>query len=245
MARTSLIKDWANVWELERIDEVSSKDPAFKKVSEIMSGIKKKARILDAGSGLGRWVFYFQKKGYKGFGVDVVPEAIKRAREYAEKNKLNCDFRTADIRALPFSKDFFSAIFSFGTIEHFSDSSKAVKEFYRTLEKGGKCFVTVPNVYSARTFLTRPILKILKNPKLGYQGYERSFTPKKLARIMEEAGFKETECGILPDGSFLGEFYRFIPVVGRSVFSLTKKISFEIENRQSFLGHTTYCIGTK
>lgn len=245
MEKNSLKENWANVWELEKIEEVATWDSSLKKVSKIMSGLKREAKILDAGSGLGRWVFYFQKKGYKGFGVDIVPEAIKRACEYARRNNLGCDFKVADVRNLPFPKEFFAAIFSFGTIEHFPESSKAVKEFYRTLEKGGKCFITVPNVYSARTLLTRPILNIIKNPKFGYQGYEKSFTPKKLAGIMEEAGFKKIECGILPDGSFLGEFYKFIPFVGKYIFKITKKISFWVESRQSKLGHTSYCMGIK
>lgn len=245
MERDYLKENWANVWELERVEEASTKDSAFKKVSKIISGVKRGAKILDAGSGLGRWVFYFQKRGYKGFGVDIVPGAIKRAREYAKKNNLDCNFKVADIRSLPFPDEFFSAIFSFGAIEHFSESSKAIEEFYRTLKKGGKCFITVPNVYSARTFLTRPILSILKNPKLGYQGYEKSFTPQKLARMIEKAGFKKIKCGILPDGSFLGEFYKFIPTIGPKIFSLTQKISFWIESKQSIFGHTAFCIGEK
>jgi ubiquinone/menaquinone biosynthesis C-methylase UbiE len=246
MERDDLLKkNWHNVWELERIREVAENSPVFNMVSDVLSEYPKESRILDAGSGLGRWVFYFQRRGYKGYGIDIVPEAVRRCREYAAKQNLNCRFLAGDIRNMSFPENYFKAITSFGAIEHFPESLEALKEFYRVLEKGGTCLVTVPNIYSVRTFFTRPLLNIIKSPKLGYQGEERSFSPAKLAEMMKKAGFYNIKYGILPDGDFLGECYRFIPLIGNPVFSLCRRISFWIERRQSKLGHTSYCIGKK
>ena len=243
--KNSLEKDWGNVWELEEIKEITEKAPFDKVVSDILSKYQKGSRVLDAGSGLGKWVFNWQRKGYQAYGIDIVFEAVKRSREYAKKNNLDCQFLVGDVRKMPFSDNFFDFIFSYGTIEHFPESPQAIKEFCRVLKEGGTCLVTTPNVYSVRTFLTRPILKILKNPQLGYQGYEKSFTPKKLFKMMEKVGFKELKCGILPDGILLGDFYKFIPLLGKYLSLLPKKISFWVENHQSILGHTSYCIGVK
>lgn len=246
MARdNSLEKDWENVWELEEIVEINKKDPAYQIVLDILSKCPKGSKILDAGSGLGRWVFFCQRKGYDSYGIEIVTKALERSKEYAKSENLDCRFLIGDVRRLPFPNNFFDVILSFGTIEHFLESQKAIKEFYRTLKEGGTCFVTTPNVYSARSLITRPILNILKNPKIGYQGYEKSFTPKKLAEMMREAGLKEIKFGILPDGTFLGEFYKFIPFIGKYLLYLARKISFWVESHQSKLGHTSFCIGNK
>lgn len=245
MATNSLEKDWENVWRGESIQEITKDDPAYKLVGGILLKYPNGCRILDAGSGLGRWVFYWQGTGCKAYGIELVAKAVERSKEYAQKNNLGCQFIIGDVRNMPFSDNFFDIVMSFGTIEHFLDSSKAVKEFYRVVKKGGTCLVTCPNIYSARSLITRPILNILKSPKFGYQGYEKSFRPRVLAKMMEEAGFKEIKFGILPDGALLGEFYKFIPIIGKYLFCLMRKISFFIEKRQSILGHTSYCWGIK
>jgi len=245
MNNEQIEKNWGNVWELEKIEEATQSDPAHKLFSNILSKYPKGAKVLDAGSGLGKWVFSFQKKGYQAYGVDIVAEVVKRCQKHARENNLACQFSIGDVRNLAFSDNFFDVIISYGTIEHFVETEDAVKEFYRVLGKDGTCLITTPNVYCARTFITRPILNILKNPKLGYQGYEKSFTPKQLSQIMKKVGFKNLDYGIIPDGVFLGDFYRFIPVIGKYFLPIARKISFWIEKRQSKLGHTAYCLGIK
>ncbi len=246
MAKNDFLKkDWHNVWELEKIKEVALSAPVCKTVSDILSHYPKGSSVLDAGSGLGKWVFYCQRKGYQGYGIDIVPKAVERCLRYASRQGLGCCFSAGDIRSMPFSDNSFEVVMSFGAIEHFSDSIKALEEFYRVLKKGGTCLVTVPNIYSVRTFFTRPLLNILKSPKLGYQGREKSFSPSRLCGMMKKAGFNNFECGIMPDGDLLGECYKFIPLIGGPLFSLSRRISFWIERRQSKLGHTSYCIGKK
>jgi len=241
----NLKDDWGKVWERADMFEINENEPALIKVSAILSKYKKGSRVLDAGSGLGQWIFYCQKKCFDSYGIEIVPKAVERCKEYSKRVKLEAKFLAGDVRNMPFAGNFFDVILSFGTIEHFPETYQAIREYYRTIKPGGTCFITTPNIYSARTFITRPILKVLKSPKLGYQGYEKSFSPKELAEMMSKAGFKEIKYGILPDGAFLGEFYKFIPLVGIYIFSITKKISFWIESHQSRLGHTAYCTGVK
>ena len=86
-------RDWERVWEKEEIKEADNKEPAFLIVNKISENYPKGAKILDAGSGLGKWVFYWQKKGYQGFGLDFVERAISRAKDYAKKEKIDCIFK--------------------------------------------------------------------------------------------------------------------------------------------------------
>ena len=241
----SVEKDWKNVWRVEEMKEVEEDKPASKLVAGFLSKYPKGSKVLDAGSGLGSWVFNWQKKGYEAYGVEIVSEAVGRSREYAGLKKLDCKFLVGDIRKMSFPDNFFDAVFSFGTVEHFDETFPAIQELYRVTKNDGTCFITTPNVYSVRTFLTRPILNVLKNPRLGYQGFEKSFTPLQLAGMMKTAGFKELKHGIAPDGILLGDFYQFIPLVGKYIGFLPKKISLWVESHQSKLGHTAYCAGVK
>ena len=241
----SVEKDWKNVWRVEEIKEAEEDKPASKLVAGFLSKYPKGSKVLDAGSGLGSWVFNWQKKGYEAYGVEIVSEAVGRSREYAGLKKLDCKFLVGDIRKMSFPDNFFDAVFSFGTVEHFDETFPAIQELYRVTKNDGTCFITTPNVYSVRTFLTRPILNVLKNPRLGYQGFEKSFTPLQLAEMMKTAGFRELKYGIAPDGILLGDFYQFIPFVGKYIGFLPKKISLWVESHQSKLGHTAYCAGVK
>lgn len=221
--KTSLEKDWENVWELEEIEEITEKAPFDKVVSDILSKYQKGSRVLDAGSGLGKWVFNWQRKGYQAYGIDIVSDAVKRSQEYAKKNNLDCQFLVGDVRKMPFSDNFFEVIFNFGTIEHFQEVLTAVEEFYRTLKKGGTCFTITPNPYSFHGLIGLPILNLLKKPEIGYKGRETTYTPKELFQIMTKAGFHNVKCGILPTGELLGSFYPLIPVIGKYIYYLSKK----------------------
>ncbi|MDP3093698.1 MAG: class I SAM-dependent methyltransferase [bacterium] len=242
---SDLKQDWENVWNLEEFREVDERSLVFGIVNSILARYPKGSMALDAGSGLGQWVFYFERLGYKGYGIDIVKEAVKRCLAKAEAENSGSDFRVGDIRQMPFEDDFFDAIVSFGAIEHFPETEKAIAEIYRVLKNSGTALITVPNVFSIRTLITRPILNILKTPQFGYQGYEKSYRPKQLAKMMERAGFKHLKCGILPDGVLLGDFYRFLPFLGKSLGTIARKISFWIEKRQNILGHMAYCRGIK
>lgn len=245
MSGKSVEKDWKSVWRVEEIEEVDEDKPTSGLVARSLSRHAKGAKVLDAGSGLGNWVCNWQRKGYEAYGIEIVQEAVERSREYANSKKLDCKFLVGDVRKMSFPDNFFDAVFSFGTIEHFDETLSALQEFYRVTKSGGTCFITTPNVYSVRTFITRPILSILKSPRFGYQGFEKSFTPSQLAEMMKSAGFDKLDYGIAPDGIMLGDFYRFFPVVGKYLELLPKKVSLWVESHQSILGHTAYCAGIK
>ena len=97
MENRKLEKIWENVWRLEKIEEITENDPAYKIIRDILLRYPKGSQVLNAGSGLGRWVFYFQKSGYRAYGIDVAYDAVRRCQEYAKLNNLNCRFLVGDI----------------------------------------------------------------------------------------------------------------------------------------------------
>ena len=242
--------DWDKNWEIwkqaiaEQIKEVPCSE-YYPMIFKKLSFYKKGSRFLDAGSGLGRWVFYYEKFGFQACGLDISELAIKKTKEYAKQNNLSSKFIYGDLRKIPVKSDSFDFISSFGVIEHFPDSINAVKEFYRILCPGGSCYITTPNIFSFHGLIGYPTLSLLKNRKLGYLGYEDSYAPTSLAKFMKESGFIGIESGIVPTGELFGTFYKSIPFVGKSIHKLLSKVAYFIESKQSTLGFISYAVGYK
>ncbi|MEJ7789089.1 MAG: class I SAM-dependent methyltransferase [Thermoleophilaceae bacterium] len=98
-------------------------------------------RVLDVACGEGYGTSLLHESGAAdAVGVDVDEPTIVAARE-----RYSCDFRCADIAALPFDDDSFDLVVSFETIEHVSDAEGALSELARVLAPGGLLIVSTPN----------------------------------------------------------------------------------------------------
>lgn len=101
-------------------------------------------RVLVVGCGTGFNTCYLARKfGCRLMGVDIAEEAIKKAKERAEKEKLEkmVEFRVGDAYALPFEAGAFDAVIT-QFVSQFLDMEK---EFTRVLKKGG--FVGVNEMF--------------------------------------------------------------------------------------------------
>src|SRR5262245_22949557 len=102
--------------------------------------IKRKVeRILDLGCGNGRHAIYFAREGFKASGIDVSPQAIAWAVDWARREGLETDFRVGDIAELPFANETFDAVVSHGVLDHvpMEIARKAAEEVRRVLSPGG------------------------------------------------------------------------------------------------------------
>jgi ArsR family transcriptional regulator len=104
------------------------------------------AIVLDLGSGTGFDTFLAaQKVGENGkvIGVDMTPNMILKARENAEKYKINnVEFRLGDIEDLPVENGVIDIVISNCVINLVPEKSDVFKEAYRVLRKGGKAYVS-------------------------------------------------------------------------------------------------------
>lgn len=247
---SELERDWDMSWEnwSRTISEEMAKISQSEHYSFIMRELQRVepgGLVLDAGSGLGRWVFLASQLGYSSYGVDLSWKALSASQKYAVDEGLSSNFLMSDLRALPILVGSFSCVLSLGAVEHFPESAKAVEEYYRILHPGGRCFLTTPNTFSFHGAIGYKILALLKNRRLGYLGYEDTYTPKALARIMKNAGFIDVESGLLPTPFLFGVFYAVIPIVGRRLQDLLGRISYLIESRQRTIGFMSYALGCK
>lgn len=200
------------------------------------------SRVLEAGCGLGQWVFWFSRQGMDSVGVDVVSATIDAASEFAKKEGYkNTSFLCADVRNLPFESNSFDCVFSFGVIEHFKDPTNIITEFYRVLRPGGRVFLSVPNVYCPHTFM-RPLNQLLGTWDIGY---ERSYSKVALTSVVKKCGFEVKGCGIMPGKEFFGCWARRIPVVGNYLDQFLRKSSVFIESHQKLFSFWLYVVAEK
>jgi SAM-dependent methyltransferase len=93
------------------------------------------ARVLDAGSGEGRYRHHFARQRYCGVDLAVGDAAW----DYSQVDVL------ADLTALPFPEATFDAAVHLVTIEHLPEPGRALAEIARTLAPGGTLLIAAPH----------------------------------------------------------------------------------------------------
>lgn len=148
-----------------------------------LSKLKTKGKLLDAGCGIGQYVTGSKILGFKSQGIDISPESVKIARKRGEKITLG------DMRDLKFKDSSFNIVLAGGSIEHFPETDKALKEINRVLKNKGVFLMNVPYKYSL--FILNKKLQQLFG--LWKMGYEKSFSISEIKNKLEDNGFKILE----------------------------------------------------
>jgi SAM-dependent methyltransferase len=104
-------------------------------------------RFLEAGCGAGANVWYLAREGFTVCGIDGSATAIARARDQLTKDGLTADLRVGDVaellRGLPPGS--FDCVVDVGCFQchTLADAAALVKETFRGLKPGGRCFSLV------------------------------------------------------------------------------------------------------
>src|SRR3989344_1333289 len=112
---------------------------------------KKYGKLLDVACGNGNFVAHAEKF-FDCYGVDISKEAIKKAKERTEKSI----FKIATAEKLNFKKEYFDVVTCLGSMEHFVNIDKSLKEMKRVLKDDGVAILHVPN----SKYLVHKILRI-------------------------------------------------------------------------------------
>jgi ubiquinone/menaquinone biosynthesis C-methylase UbiE len=153
--------------------------------------LPKRARVLEAGCGLGGWVRWLQDAGHDSYGVDFEEEIVARVNQ----SDPSLQVTVGDVTQLNFPERHFDAYMSLGVIEHFEEGPHAaLAEAYRVLRPGGLAFVTVPFLNAFRKSLSHPMRDLyfaIRRLRGGTATFwEYRYTAGEMKAFMTTAGFE-------------------------------------------------------
>lgn len=148
-------------------------------------------RILDIGSGLGRWAFYLGRISplSKIHAVDFTPAAVARMKTLLSKSSLPISFCCADAFHLPFSGDSFDLVHSFGLIEDYPGFPDLLSEQFRVLKPGGRLICVTLHCNSWHALYK----KLLGDRYYPFSRFERDFSSKELTEAFQRLGLEKIE----------------------------------------------------
>ncbi len=187
----------------ERLDDLERRHWWCRSVRRVArawlgSWLRPGASILDVGCGAGGFLGELgsARLDLRLTGVDVSPDAAKRARSRAGHVLL------ASASALPFRDGAFDAVLSHDVLQHLpdGDDARALAEAKRVLSPGG--------AVSVRTNLGRD--------EPGAQGLHRRYSPESLAALVRASGLEVARHALLhPLPALLGKLREGRRATGR------------------------------
>ena len=149
--------------------------------------------VLDAGCGPGTITLGLSRRVTPGLviGIDVEESQFASAREQAERDTLNAEFRRANICDLPFEDAYFDAVFCHAVLQHLGDPIGALVELRRVLKPGAPLGIRAGDMGG---MLIDAESEEAAQAVAAYLGQtEKSggdpYVGRKLARLLSRAGF--------------------------------------------------------
>lgn len=108
--------------------------------------LKPSDRILDLACGHGRHTIELAKRGFSNIiGVDYSEPFIAKAKEDAKKAGVNVEFRTGDMRNLPFNEEFDVVLHLFTAFGYFDNegNQQTLGEISKAMKPGGRYLIDV------------------------------------------------------------------------------------------------------
>ena len=127
--------------QLAALDHFHARGPAATAELADMAQIRRWARVLDAGSGLGGPSRFLARAfDCSVDGVDLSPAFVRVAAYLARREGLetNVAYQVGDIADLPFERGTFDLVWTEHVLMNVADRSKAYAEFHRVLKTGGR-----------------------------------------------------------------------------------------------------------
>ncbi len=126
----------------------TSEEPPEELKELIESKKIKPCKCLDAGCGEGFYSIYLAKKGFDVLGIDLSENAIKYAKQNAEKAKVKIKFLARNVSELGKLNEKFDFILEWALLHHITPEKrkKYIKNINKLLNKNGKYFSMCFNV---------------------------------------------------------------------------------------------------
>lgn len=186
-------------------------------------------KVLDVGCGNGWVLSGYAKGGAMVTGCDITVKAIEITQKRFSLEKIKGSLLIANAEDLPFKDNSFFLVTSFGVLHHTPNTTKAIEEIYRVVQKGG---IIKLMFYHKNSVYYRMVLPIFKYFHPRFRGLSlqeivnrvdgetnplgKVYTKNELKRMLLESGFKDirfiTSCYTF-DHLFYLKFRRKIPSI--------------------------------
>ncbi len=104
-------------------------------------------RILDLGSGRGKFLFYCLDRGVRAVGLEYNPAYIAITQAKAKERNVEVEVHQGRGESLPFTDATFDFMNISEVIEHVESPTQVIKEVHRVLSANGSAYLSVPNRY--------------------------------------------------------------------------------------------------
>lgn len=166
----------------------------------IKGDLKRGISVLDAGCGSGSLLFKLAGLGCMAHGIEQSKEYVEALRKRVKSSggANVAHIKHGSVVDIPYPDRAFDAVVSAEVLEHVTDDTMAILEFYRVLRPGGVCVISVPASPALWDFTDE------------WAGHLRRYTREGLVSLFEKKGF------IVEDARFWG--FPFVRLYHRLIY---------------------------
>jgi len=219
---------WSDHWSKECIDEQEQFLESNFLTNIFYKYLSKTDQILEGGCGLGKWVFYLNKRGYKITGIEWSKETVK----HCLLHEPNIPIKVGDIFNLEFPNKSFQSYISLGVIEHHENYQMALDEAHRVIDDDGYMLCSVPYFNPVRQIKN---LFGAYNPKTGFKFFEYRFKINEIRDSIQNAGFEIIEVIPFSVPYGLTVEFPFIKSIRNIMGKKQKKVWYSVDNSSKSL----------
>lgn len=146
-------------------------------------GALRPGKLLEIGSGGGRFLNRMRKAGWEVEGLEFDPKAAQRVAD-----RYGIRVASGSLAERRYAVDSFDAVAMSQVLEHMHDPQGLLRECWRLLKPGGRLVVTTPNARSRAHAMYGRSWRGLEPPR-----HMQIFSPAALERCAREAGFGELQ----------------------------------------------------